>query len=148
MTGARCAPHVESPVSLGLVEQVAEIILEKHGKEHGQKAGERKNVGAVKPAKTLSADIVIATSEKVSGAKKLPRPQPRWKATVSRSLKVIGHGEDNECERRSKDDAALVCGAAAEPEGKTDGDGKPRRALEVVERLVSRWKGSAENREW
>ena len=67
---------------------------------------------------------------------------------MSWSLKVVGHGEDNECERRPKDDAALVCGAAAEPEGKNDSDDKPRCALEVVERLVSGWKGSAENRGW
>ena len=65
---------------------------------------------------------------------------------MSRSLKAIGHAEDNERERRAIDDATLVCGATAEPERKNDGDGEPCRALEVVERLVSRWKGDGDNR--
>ena len=44
---------------MGFIEQVAEIILEKHGEKHGQKARERENVGAVEPAKTLPANVIV-----------------------------------------------------------------------------------------
>ena len=132
--------------SFGFGEQVAEVILKEHGEKHGQKAGQCEDVGAVEPAKALSADVVVAALEEVGGAKKLPRPEPRRKPSVSRSLQVIGYSEEDERKRSTNDDAALVCGTRAKPERKDDNDDEPSGALEVVERLVGRRKSSADNR--
>ena len=132
---------------LNLGEQVAEIVLKKHREKHRQKAGQCEDVGAVEPAEALSADVVVAALEEVGGAKKLPRPEPRRKPTVSRSLQVIGHSEDDERKRSTNDDAALVCGTRAKPKRKDDGDDEPSGALEVVERLVSGGESGADESE-
>ena len=133
--------------SFGVRKQVAEIILKEHREKHCERAGQCEEVSAVEPAEALSTDVIVAALEEGGCAKKLPRPEPRRKATVSRRLQVIGYSENDERKRGTNDDAALVWRTRAKPEWKHDGDDKPSGALEVVERLVSGEQSSADESE-
>ena len=118
-------------------EKVAEIELQKHNEQDGQKASKREDVRAVAPAEVLLANVFVAAPKEIGCAKNLPRPKPRRKITVGRGFEIIGDAEDDEGKRYAIDDWSLVCWATAEPERENDGNGNPRCALEVVERLVS-----------
>ena len=117
-------------------EEVAKVILKEHGEKHREKTGHGEEVGAVVPTALLFAEVVVAAVEEGSGAKKLPRPEPRRKLAVGGGFQVVGSGEDHEGERRAEDDGAFVWGTPAKPERKDEGDDYPSGALQVVEGLV------------
>jgi hypothetical protein len=121
-------------------KKVTEVELQKHNEQDGQEANKRENVRAVAPSEMLLAHVFVAAPKKVGRAKNLARPQPRRKVAVRRGFEVIGDAEQDERDGRAIDDGALGGGATAKPKWKNNGDGEPRCALEVVERLVSRRK--------